>query len=1012
MGNVQATVPALGTLKEDIASLFPQPATGPVDMSHLLIRVPTSTFGSGHGVFAQAEMLHFSDPKEGIPAPRADFSAVKAVAISDAVSNGTIPFYTVGEDYNTELQFINPGTTPGVVTLTANGLDGNMVPGTAPTTISVPANGSVRRNIQNIFNFGATPVEGAINFTSTAGVIATEAIAGISRTSFVVRPAGPPQNTHFIIPIHDFDPSFFTGLTFLNPSPATAANLTLRYMTDDGSPNSIAIFTLDPSAGTAEMKAILGNLMPEAQKAGFIDVQSDAPIIATALEGAYDNSVLANLPASLPQSYTAPDPTASLISGTVRNNGFPVSGVTVQLAGPASAGAITDLNGAYKIAFQQAIPGDYTLTASATGYNLSAPRGVHIDGPGSSRNNDFTATLQTPVITAVQPTGVIAGSGSTTLVVTASPVSPNGQIILDGTPLVTTLTSAQPSGLASSVSIGTNGTVQTLPALQATLNSGVLAGAHQASVVVQIRDAGGTAQSQPYPLGIGTPPPVLTSLGPLPAPLIAGCCPVGSTNAPIGITNPGLTTTITGSGFMQGVSVQIGVSTNGTITNLGSIAPGNGVTFNSATSIQVTIPSQFLAVGAFLKVTATNPPPSAGSSNALDLIVLNPAAVVTSITPQNANVELEVNAPALPLTATGFFFKPGATMTVGGTTIPLDPTKPQTANSISGLIPPSLIQVGGTTPVTVVNPNPAAGPAIAVPLNLQNLPPVLYTAAPTNGPLTFDSTRSDSTYNAAIALSGANFSTASVFELVNQCAPIAISPTSTTVPVFAQQQFSAYLNGVAANPSQVTWSVTSSAPPGTGSVGQIDSNGLYTAPAVVPTPAVVLVQVTSKADPTKFAVATVTIIQTPQGSSAGAGALQVNLINSHSAVVTVVISCAGNYLIDVRNPQPGGGLSQKVTFTVNPYQQPATPVISSFDPPTAPGLNTSFTLTITGTGFETSPNMAYVSFGSTILFPTSVTSQTVVVNVPGYLITDHGYLPLAVVNPDGGSSPVVSFPVF
>jgi hypothetical protein len=295
---------------------------------------------------------------------------------------------------------------------------------------------------------------------------------------------------------------------------------------------------------------------------------------------------------------------------------------------------------------------------------------------------------------------------------------------------------------------------------------------------------------------------------------------------------------------------------------------------------------------------------------------------------------------------------------------------------------------------------------------LQNLPPVLLSVQSTSGPLSFDSSRSSQTYNAAIVVNGANYSTASIFELVNQCAPIAISPTTATVPVFSQQQFEAYLGGQLANSSQVTWSVISSAPPSNGSVGQIDTNGLYTAPAVVPAPAVVLVTVTNKADPTKFAVATVTIIPTSNGGASAVGALGATLVNSHEAILTVAISCAGNYLIDVQNPQPGGGVSQKVSFTVSPYQQPATPIITSFSPPTAPGLNVPFTLTITGTGFETNPNTAYVSFGSTILFPTSITSQTITVDVPGYLINDHGNIPVVVINPDTGSSTVASFPVF
>src|SRR5947207_3541780 len=38
MNSVQATIPALGTVRQDIAGLFPQPVTGPRDISHLLIR--------------------------------------------------------------------------------------------------------------------------------------------------------------------------------------------------------------------------------------------------------------------------------------------------------------------------------------------------------------------------------------------------------------------------------------------------------------------------------------------------------------------------------------------------------------------------------------------------------------------------------------------------------------------------------------------------------------------------------------------------------------------------------------------------------------------------------------------------------------------------------------------------------------------------------------------------------------------------------------------------------------
>lgn len=1015
MNSVEATVPALGTLKEDISSLFPPPATGPVDMSHLLIRVANSIFGPAGGVLAQAEMLNFSDPSEGLPAPRGDFSAVNAVPITNVATSGTIPFFTEGGDYATELQFINTGTTTALVTLTANGIDGNIVPGTAPATLSIPPSGSARHNVQSIFSFG-TAVDGSIRFTSTAGVIATEAIAGISHTSFAVRPAGVQQDTNFVFPVRGFNPAFFTGLSFLNPDPTTPANLMLRYISDDGTPNSTASLTLDPSTGTAESRQILGTLMPEVQAAGFIQVQSDVPIIAAALEGSFDNTVLANLPAVHPQSgYNPPTSNTFLISGTAFSNGVPLPGAIVQASGPSSLSTTTDQNGNYKLSLPAPAPGVYTLTGSDLGYNFSSPITVQViadangNTGGSSRNNNFTATLQTPVITSVQPNGIVVGSGPTTLVVTATPVSPNGQIIFDGKPLVTTLTTPPPAGLPSSVSSGTG---QTVPTLQATIDSSLLVGGHQASVVVQTHDAGSTAQSQPYLLGIGTPAPVLTAFGPMPSPLIAGCCPTTAGGVP---SNPGLTTTITGTGFIKGVTVQIGVNSNGSNAVLSPdiSQAGGSVAFVSPTSIQVTIPAQFLAVGGFFNVTATNPIPSAGPSNSLPLTVFNPAPIVTSITPSNINVELEPNAPPLMLTANGFGFKPGAIMNVAGASIPLDLSQPQTANSISGLVPASAIEIGGTVPVTVVNPDPVAGTPTSVPLNLQNLPPVLLSVAPTSGILTFDNTRSAETYNASVVVTGANFSTASIFELVNECAPIAVAPTTAIVPVFTQQQFTAYLNGVAANSSQVTWTVTSSATSGsTGSVGKVDINGLYTAPPVVPTPNIVIVQATSIADPTKFSISTVTIIPTPQGSASIAGALGATLVSSHEAILSVAISCAGNYLIDVHNPQPGGGISQKLSFPVNGYTQPAAPLITSFNPPTAPGLNTPFTLTITGTNFEAGPNLAYVSFGSTILFPTSVTPTTIVVNIPGYLINDHGNLPVVVINPDSGSSGVASFPVF
>ncbi len=85
---------------------------------------------------------------------------------------------------------------------------------------------------------------------------------------------------------------------------------------------------------------------------------------------------------------------------------------------------------------------------------------------------------------------------------------------------------------------------------------------------------------------------------------------------------------------------------------------------------------------------------------------------------------------------------------------------------------------------------------------------------------------------------------------------VAITPTSATVPAGGTQAFTATVTG-SAN-TAVTWSVQEGAAGGT-----ITQAGLYTAPAIAGTYHVVA---TSQADPTKSAVATVTVPNTPPPS--------------------------------------------------------------------------------------------------------------------------------------------------
>ena len=88
---------------------------------------------------------------------------------------------------------------------------------------------------------------------------------------------------------------------------------------------------------------------------------------------------------------------------------------------------------------------------------------------------------------------------------------------------------------------------------------------------------------------------------------------------------------------------------------------------------------------------------------------------------------------------------------------------------------------------------------------------------------------------------------------------VAVNPTSAVVNTTATKLFTATVTNT--SNTAVTWSVNGTNG-GDATVGTISVSGLYTAPAAVPSPAIVTVRATSVADPTVSAAASVTV-QTP-----------------------------------------------------------------------------------------------------------------------------------------------------
>jgi hypothetical protein len=95
---------------------------------------------------------------------------------------------------------------------------------------------------------------------------------------------------------------------------------------------------------------------------------------------------------------------------------------------------------------------------------------------------------------------------------------------------------------------------------------------------------------------------------------------------------------------------------------------------------------------------------------------------------------------------------------------------------------------------------------------------------------------------------------------------VTVWPASAKVKTNDSYQFTQTLTG--SSDTSVTWSVSGTGCTGSG-CGTIDSSGLYTAPALVPTVAAVTVRATSVVDPGKSADASVTIGATGESKLAG-----------------------------------------------------------------------------------------------------------------------------------------------
>jgi hypothetical protein len=109
----------------------------------------------------------------------------------------------------------------------------------------------------------------------------------------------------------------------------------------------------------------------------------------------------------------------------------------------------------------------------------------------------------------------------------------------------------------------------------------------------------------------------------------------------------------------------------------------------------------------------------------------------------------------------------------------------------------------------------------------------------------------------------------------------------------------------------------------------------------------------------------------------------------------------GEWMVELENPQPGGGRSEPVRFVISEANFVASPFLISLTPDVVAAGSPELELTINGTNFV---DGAQVLFYSTYVPAVVISPRQLRATIPAALVAAGGRFPIAVTNPDGGGT--------
>ncbi len=294
------------------------------------------------------------------------------------------------------------------------------------------------------------------------------------------------------------------------------------------------------------------------------------------------------------------------------------------------------------------IPASNLTTAGTANITVFTPA----PGGGTSGASPFTINNLVPTITGLNPNSATVGGAAFTLTVNGTNFINGSVVKWNGADRATTFVSATQ--------------------LTAAITAADIAAVGSANVTVS-NPAPGGGLSNAVSFAINNPTPALTTISPNSA--TAG--------------GAAFTLTVNGTNFINGVVAQWNGSPRAT-------------TFVSATQLTAAITAADIAAAGTASVTAVNPAPGGGASNAVTFTINNPTPAITTLNPASVTA----GGQAFTLTVNGSNFVNGSTVNINGNS---RATTFVSSTQLTAAILASDIATGTSAAITVFNPAPGGG---------------------------------------------------------------------------------------------------------------------------------------------------------------------------------------------------------------------------------------------------------------------------------------------------------------